>query len=303
MAHDHAMPAGAMPTQRPVIRTISVADLKNALAKGYDDFAAMPSHAIFLCIVFPIIGLIMGGLTLGYQLMWLIFPLLVGFALVGPVAAVGLYELSRRREQGVDVSIVHAVGVLRSPAIWPIAALGTMLLMIFVAWLLAAQALYYWLFERLVPESMFDFIRQVFTTSEGWTLIVVGNLVGLLFAVIAFTLSVVSIPLLLDRNVGAAAAAATSIRAVLANPVPMAVWGLIVCAALALGSLPLLLGLTFVVPILGHATWHLYRNVVAADNLPHYAEPGAPKGRRYAAEFPAALFTSASEDRPEQGRR
>lgn len=302
MAHDDATTAGLVRDYRPTIRTISIADLKDVLAKGYDDFSAMPSHAVFLCLVFPIIGLVMGGLTLGYQLLWLIFPLLVGFALVGPVAAVGLYELSRRREQGLDVSIEHALRVVRSPAIWSIAALGVMLLMIFMAWLLAAQAIYFSLFHSLVPESVIDFVRQIFTTSEGWTLIIVGNLVGLFFAVLAFVLSVVSIPLLLDRNVGAAAAAATSIRAVLANPAPMAVWGLIVTAALALGSLPLLLGLTVVMPVLGHSTWHLYRKVVEPDPHAQAYEPRPKKGRRYAAEFPAALFASSDEIRPEQDK-
>jgi uncharacterized membrane protein len=300
MAHDHAISADAMPSTRPIVRRITVAELKDVLARGYDDFAAMPSHAVFLCVVFPIIGLILGGLTLGFNLLWLVFPLIAGFAIVGPIAAIGLYELSRRREQGVDVSIEDALGVLRSPAIWSIAALGLMLLMIFVAWLAAAQAIYYSLFDQFVPGSIFAFVRQIFTTAEGWTLIVVGNLVGMVFAVLAFVLSVVSIPLLLDRDVGAATAAGTSIRAVLANPVPMAAWGLIVAAGLALGSLPLLLGLTFIVPILGHATWHLYRKVVEPDPHAHVYEPRQTRGRRYAADFPAALFASTGGTRPEQ---
>jgi uncharacterized membrane protein len=301
MAQDHAMPAGTLHADRPTIRTITVADLRDVLAKGYDDFAAMPSHAVFLCVVFPIIGLVMAGLTLGYELLWLIFPLLVGFALVGPVAAIGLYELSRRRERGLEVSIEDALNVLQSPSIWSIAALGIMLLMIFIAWLLAAQAIYYFLFNSFEPQSIGDFVRQIFTTREGWTLIIVGNLVGLFFAVLAFVLSVVSIPLLLDRHVSAAGAAATSIRAVLANPVPMAVWALIVGVGLGLGSLPLLLGLTFVMPVLGHATWHLYRKVVEPELHSRADEPRPPKGRHYAAEFPAALFASAEEIPPEQG--
>jgi uncharacterized membrane protein len=178
-----------------------------------------------------------------------------------------------------------------------------MLLVIFVAWLLAAQTIYYAIFGELTPVSLVDFMHQVFTTSKGWTLIVVGNLVGFCFAVVAFIISVVSIPLLVDRDVGAATAAATSIRAVMQNPVPMVAWGLIVAIGLALGSIPLLLGLTVVIPILGHATWHLYRKVVVPDQNAHAHEPRPIRGRRYAADFPAALFASTGGTKPEQDER
>ena len=143
-----------------------------------------------------------------------------------------------------------------------IAALGLLLLVIFVLWVAVAQAIYIANFGYQPAASMPDFLRQVLTTPAGWALIVVGNGVGFLFAVVALCISVVSFPLLLDRDVGAVEAVLTSVRAVAANPIPMAAWGLIVAAALVIGSLPLFFGLAVVMPVLGHATWHLYRRIV-----------------------------------------
>ena len=245
----------------PNVRRIDPADLRDALVKGLDDFMAMPTFALFLVGVYPIIGLILFWLTFGLDMMQLVFPLIAGFALIGPLAAIGLYELSRRREQGLSVSLA-ALKDIHFPCIRSIAALGIVLMAIFFAWLGAAMAVYRLTFDDWVPPSFAEFVHQVLTTPAGWTLIIVGCSVGLLLGIIAFTISVVSVPMLLDRDVGVAAAVETSIRAVLENPQTMALWGLIVAGALIIGSLPFLIGLAVVFPILGHATWHLYRAAV-----------------------------------------
>ncbi len=252
----------------PAVRSITLADVRGALTAGLDDFWAMPTHVMFLVVIYPIIGLVIARVTMGEDLLPLAFPLMAGFALLGPFAALGIYELSRRREQGLDLSWRNAFDVARSPSLRAIAALGAVQVLIFIAWIAAADALYTGLFRGVQPHSVGDFVRLVLTTPSGWALIVLGNGIGFLFAVVALTLSVVSFPLLLDRPVGAMTALATSVRAVRANPGPMAVWGLIIAAALFIGSVPLFIGLAVVLPILGHATWHLYRKVVVAADGP-----------------------------------
>jgi len=275
----------------PIVRKIGMTDLKDALTKGVEDFWAIPTHVIFLIIIYPVVALVLAQLAQN-DLLHLFFPLAAGFALIGPVAALGLYELSRRRELGLDLSWTNAFGVRHSPSIGGIVRLGVLLAVIFLLWIAASQAIYIATFGQAPVGTISNFLHRVFTTPEGWALIIVGNGVGFLFAVVALMLSVVSFPLLLDRDVGAGVAILTSVRVVLRNPVTMAMWGLIVAALLVIGSLPLLIGLAVVIPVLGHSTWHLYRKVVEPDANPRQGEHIPPKRRRrrYAAQFPAALF-------------
>jgi uncharacterized membrane protein len=260
--HSLHRPAETRDGPLPAVRRIELADLGDVLAKGLSDFGAYRTDVIFLCIIYPLAGLVLARLAFGYDMLPLLFPLASGFALIGPVAAVGLYEMSRRREQGVDINWADAFGVVRAPAFGAILVLGLVLLAIFLLWLAAAYAIYLATLGPEPPASLGAFARDVFTTGAGWTLIVVGVGVGFLFAVLVLMISVVSFPMLLDRDVGLYTAVATSVRAVLANPVPMAAWGLIVAGSLVIGSIPVLLGLIIVMPVLGHATWHLYRKVV-----------------------------------------
>lgn len=246
----------------PTVRRIAPSDLVQSLIRGADDFSAMPSHAIFLCVFYPVAAIFMIAATLHHAMLPLAFPLAAGFALVGPLAATGLYELSRRREAGLDSSWVYAVDVLRSPSRGAVLALGFLLMVIFFVWLAVAEAIYVANFGYGSPASVRHFLMEVLTTPAGWNLIVVGTGVGFLFAVVALVISVVSFPLLLDRDVGAAVALLTSIRVVAANPATMALWGFIVTVMLVIGSAPFFLGLTVVMPVLGHATWHLYRKAV-----------------------------------------
>jgi uncharacterized membrane protein len=244
------------------VRNVTTADLKTVLAKGLDDFWAMPTHIVFLCVIYPVVGLILAAYAFGHNVLALLYPLAAGFALIGPLAAIWLYELSRRREQGLPTDWKYAFDVLKSPAIGSIAALGVILLVIFLVWLITAQGIYEWLYGYRQVESLPAFIGEALTTSRGWTLILVGNAVGFVFAAVALSISVISFPLLLDRDVGVVCAVETSLRAVMVNPVNMSIWGLIVAAVLAIGSLPLFVGLAVAMPLLGHSTWHLYRLVV-----------------------------------------
>jgi uncharacterized membrane protein len=288
----HILAGGEAVKTPPVVRRISLADLKDALAKGIADFMAMPSHALFLCIIYPLVGIALGALTFGYGLMSLIFPLAAGFALLGPLAAIGLYDLSRRRERGLPTDLSRSFEIIHLPSFGAIVALGLLLTAIFLLWLAVAHWIYVANFGSASPSSISEFVHQILSTPEGWRVIILGNGIGFLFALVVLVISVVSFPLLLDRDVGAVEAVLTSYRAVRKNPLVMATWGLIVAVSLLLGSLPVLIGLTIVMPVLGHATWHLYRKVVEPDPTPRPEPPGRPESdrRRYAAQFPASLI-------------
>ena len=246
----------------PEIRRIGFGDLRAALSEGLSDFAAIPTQLVFLCILYPIIGLVAARSAGDETLLPLLFPLVAGLSLMGPLLAVGIYELSRRRDAGLPLSWLDAFRVFRSPSMPSIAALGAVLLAVFVAWLLAARAIYVLTVGSVPLASVGDLAQHVLNSPAAWQLVVLGNLIGLLFAAFVLAMSVTSFPMLLDRNVGPVVAVRTSFRAVAANPVVMAAWGLVVVGALALGSLPVFLGLAVVMPVLGHATWRLYRKVI-----------------------------------------
>jgi uncharacterized membrane protein len=278
------------------IRKIELSDLSEALRLGWEDFKAMPSHAVVVCVIYPVLGIALFRMVLGYSVLPLLFPLAAGFALLGPFAAIGLYELSRRRERGEEVDVSKALQVLRAPAFGAMVELGVLLLVLFGIWIGVANAIYVSIFGHAPAASIPDFATRVLTTPEGWSLIIVGCGVGFLFAVVALCVSVVSFPLMLDRHATAIDAIRTSLRTVMMNPIPMAGWGLIVAALLVIGSIPLFVGLAVVLPVLGHATWHLYRKVVEPDpNPPQEEEPHLRKGHRYAADFPANLFPWSRE--------
>ncbi len=274
MANEKAIAGADAVSAQPIVHTIGPGDLRDALAKGLADFEAMPTHVVFLCLVYPIVVFIIARVFAGYEVLPLVFPLLAGYTLIGPLVATGMYELSRRREQGLDISRGHAFDVLRFPSIGAIARLSALLMAIYFAWLGTAWAIYEQNFGGAVPASIVEFALQVFTTPSGWTLIFVGCAAGFIFATVAFTLSVVSFPMLVDRDVRVATAVQTSVRAVLASPITMGMWAFIVASALLIGSLPFFVGLAVVLPVLGHATWHLYRKVVEHGGVPLFVEKG-----------------------------
>jgi uncharacterized membrane protein len=244
------------------VRHITVPDLRDALRQGFSDLAVTREDVVFAALIYPIAGLVLAEIFLNHNWLPLIFPLASGFALLGPLAAVGLYEISRLHEQGRPVTWRDGFELLRAPQLGQIFLLGLMMVAIFLAWLAAAGGIYTATLGPTPPASLDAFARETFGTGAGWTMIVVGVGVGFLFAVLALAVSVVSFPLLIDRGGSVARAVEASVLAVAANPVPMALWGLIVAGLLALGSIPALFGLILVVPWLGHATWRLYRKLI-----------------------------------------
>ena len=264
----HVLSGADASVAHPGIKKIGVSDVFDALRLGFEDFREKPSHYVFLCLIYPIAGAVLITWSAGANMLPLLYPLVSGFALIGPVAAIGLYEISRRRELGMDYSWPHALRLHRSPALPSIMAVAAMLFVVFILWLLVAQALYVQIFGAEPPASITAFWNGIIGTEQGWNLILVGNAVGFVFAVIVLSTTVVSFPLLIDRDVGAVAAVETSIRATLVNPVPVALWGFIIAAGLVIGSIPIFVGLAVIMPIFDHATWHLYRKIVEPGPRP-----------------------------------
>lgn len=250
----------------PRLRRLEMEDLRVALRKGMDDFSACRSDVVFLCLLYPVIGIFLAWVGLQRDLLPLLFPVMSGFALIGPIAAVGLYEMSRRRETGEPTGFSDAFRVASSPAFGAILALGIMLFATFTVWLILADLIYRATMGPESPASLGAFLGDLFTTGGGWMMIVIGMCIGGLFAAAVLATSVVSFPMLLDRHCGVPAAVVTSIRLTLHNPVVIGTWGLIVAGSLAIGSIPAFLGLIVVLPVLGHATWHLYRRAVIIED-------------------------------------
>lgn len=253
---------GSHEMTRPVVNHIGVGDIRAALRKGAEDFAALRSDVIMAVALYPVIGFVLAVWAFNAGQPHLLFPLVAGFPLVGPVAAIGLYEMSRRREAGERTDWRAALGTLTGRVLGPVLSLAFLLAVIFVVWLFAAHTIWA---ATLGPEpydSIRVFLRDTLTTSAGWAMILLGMGVGFVFAAVVLCVSLVSFPMLIDRPVGVPVALATSLAVVRRNPGAVALWGLVVAVSLMLGMIPFFAGLIVVLPILGHATWHLYRRAV-----------------------------------------
>ena len=255
--------AYAVPVDDPGVATIGSDALGDSLRRGWADFKARPTTAIFLIVVYPFIGLVLYRFAFNQSLLPLLFPIASGFALVGPLAASGLYQISKRREAGSTTEDgVSAYGILGPDRLVPLLLVGVLLLVIYAAWIGVAQAIYQATLGDYVPENLFAMVSHVFSTSEGWTLLIVGCGVGFLFALVVLAVGAISLPAIVDRGIGASEAVGLSTKAFVTNPRVMLTWGFIVAAALIVGTIPFFLGLMIVLPVFGHATWHLYRHLV-----------------------------------------
>jgi uncharacterized membrane protein len=250
------------------VRTINDDDLRLSLRQGYADFGQLRGDLIFAGLIYTFIGLAAVVMTTSAPLIPYFYPVVAGVALLGPVAAVGFYELARRRESGQEVHWFNFLDVRKRPTVDDMGIVAGLLLVIFVGWLVAAGALYALLFGWATPTSVGGFLSDVFTTPRGWALIIGGGAVGAVIGWFVLALSVVSLPMLVDCDVTAAEAVSASWRATHANKGEMIRWGIVVAALLVLGSIPLFVGLAFVLPWLGYSTWHLYTRLVDREAIP-----------------------------------
>jgi uncharacterized membrane protein len=246
----------------PIIREVLWVDLMNALRAGVSDFAAARTDVVFLILIYPVAVAVIAAVDAQHALLPLLFPVASGFALIGPLFAVGLYEMSRQRELTGVESYLDTFKVLRSPQLGEITLMGLILIGLFLVWLGVAQAIFNLTLGGGAAVTIIGFVTAVLTTPAGWAMIVIGSFVGFLFAAGVLAISVVTFPLLLDRHVSLGTAISTSLLAVRRNKVALAQWGMIVSSGLVIGAIPCFLGLIIVLPVLGHGTWHLYRRLV-----------------------------------------
>lgn len=255
--------AGGEAGTEPVLRKVSWEDIRAALRLGLADFTAMRSDVIMACVLYPIVGACLIWFTLHQGFVPLAFPLLSGFALVGPVAAIGLYELSRRREAGEQPKWSDALSVVHAPGFGAVLLLGAGLAALFAFWLLAAWILHNQTMGAVMPDSVSGFLHDVLTTSGGRVMMLIGIPLGFVFALVALAVSAVSFPMMIDRDIGVPRAVVTSVKLFRQSPAVVLGWGAVIVAGLVIGALPFLIGLAVTLPILGHATWHFYRRAVA----------------------------------------
>lgn len=262
VAGDAVGSIGSHERTEPVICRITMRHVWQSLRRGLDDFTAMRSDVLVLALVYPVIGILLTAMAYNASLVHLVFPLAAGFALIGPVAGIGLYEMSKRRAAGEATGIGDAFKAFRRDTLPPILTLGAYLFVIFAVWIYIADRLHAATMGPAMPASPLAFLGDVLTTTAGREMIVVGTLAGFVLAVLVLATSLVSFQMLVDRPVGLPAAVVTSLRVMRRNPVTVAGWGAIIAGLLVLGALPALLGLIVVLPVLGHASWHFYRAAV-----------------------------------------
>jgi len=246
----------------PVVRQIAAADIAEALGQGLRDFQAMPLYGLAFGALYAAGGIAIVLCLTAFGKVYLAYPLAAGFALIGPFVAVGLYEMSRRREAGEPVTpaAVWSTVCSRGEIGW----MAFVTLFIFVIWMYQVRLLIALLLGINASfSSLQQFITMLLTTNEGLLFLAIGNAVGAALSLILFSLTVVSFPLLLDRDVDFVTAMVTSVRAVVASPLPMIGWVAVIVGLLTVSAIPYFLGLVVTLPVLGHTTWHLYRRIVA----------------------------------------
>jgi len=245
-----------------VVRPIAAADIAEALSAGLRDFQAVPWYGLAFGVLYAAGGIVILLSLTAFGMVYLAYPLAAGFALIGPFVAIGLYEVSRRRETGEPISLGRIWSTVKSRG--EIGWMAFVTLFVFVIWMYQVRLLIALLLGLNASfSSLKEFITVILTTNEGLLFLAIGNAVGAALSLILFSLTVVSFPLLLDRDVDFVTAMITSVRAVVMSPLPMIGWAAIIVILLAVSAMPWFLGLIVTLPVLGHTTWHLYRRIIA----------------------------------------
>jgi uncharacterized membrane protein len=246
----------------PQVRALSAADIRASLYNGWHDFRQAPGPGLLIGGLVALIGIMIAGSVTWFNMPWMIYPFAIGFPLVGPFLAVGLYDVSRRLHHGEHPRWRDVWQTIWAQRRREVSWMAFVVLFVFWVWVYQVRLLMALFLGRQSFSTLSRFLDVLTSTNEGLTFLVVGHVVGAVLALILFSLTVISIPLLLERELDMVTAMITSVKAVLASPVVMLGWGLIVTLLVIAASLPLFLGLLVVLPVLGHATWHIYRRAV-----------------------------------------
>lgn len=246
----------------PVVRAVSLSDIVESFAAGLRDFQAAPLFGLFFGAVFAAGGLLIIGSAAGLGATYLAYPLAAGFTLIGPFAAAGLYEVSRRRELSLPLAWRDVLGVVADQAHRQLGWMAFVTLFAFIVWMYQVRLLIALFLGLRSFTSLKEFLMVVISTPDGLMFLLVGHIIGAILALGLFAITVVSFPLLLERDLDFVTAMITSVRAVAASPGPMVGWAIIITGLLVIAALPLFLGFLVILPVLGHATWHLYRRAV-----------------------------------------
>jgi uncharacterized membrane protein len=252
------LPASPMPK----VKALTFKELEKALSRGLADFIEKPQFGLAIGLACALFGIAIVACIRWLDIPWMIYPFAIGFPLVGPFLAVGLYEVSRRLAAGEPVTwnaILSRMWIQRGRELSWMA-----FVMLFLIWVWVYQVrLLMALFLGMKSFSTIDsFIKVLLTTTEGWLFLGIGHLVGAVLALVVYSLTVISIPLLMEKELDIVTAMITSVKVVLASPLIMICWGIAVTLLVIVASLPLFLGLVIVLPVLGHTTWHIYKKSV-----------------------------------------
>jgi len=267
LAHEQAIASLDTTPARPdpVVRTITFSDITDAIGAGLRDFQRAPVYGLTFGILYCLGGIMTVLSASALNMPYLSYPIAAGFALVGPLVAIGLYEVSRLIERGEPLGWSRIIGTVLRQSGKEIGWMSFVVLFVLMMWMYQVRLLLALFLADETMGTMREFLQVVLTTPQGWTFLAVGHVIGAVLSLLMFSLTVVSFPILLDRNVDFITAMITSVRAVMKNPTPMIVWAGIIVATLICASVPFFVGLIIVLPVLGHTSWHLYRKLVAPE--------------------------------------
>jgi len=262
---DPSYDATPRPQAMPTVNTITPDDIREALKAGFADFLARPVMSGFFGLLYALFGILFVWTLVRLEAIWMIIPAAVGFPLVAPFAAAGLYEMSRRLQRNEDFGWSDILTVMANQRKREMGWMAFVTLFIFWVWVYQFRTVLVIVLQNASFSDFDGFVNTVFFTPAGWTFLVIGTGVGALLCAVLFSVTVVAMPMLLERETNFVTAMITSIRVVTENPVVMLTWAAIISVTMILSLVPAFLGLIFTLPILGHTTWHLYQRAVPAE--------------------------------------